>query len=128
MKLKSSWYLCISMPLLAGVLAIWVPFNPKFLGCAAIVGVLCSGVKWIGWLRETSALNQLAMMINIFGFLLSKDFWLPKNLSHPDYFIALAQYLVVWLFTFAVANLAGGIVFKNVLNEVPATSSSSQSE
>ena len=88
----------------AVVLALYVPFFPRFLSAAATAGALTFAIKWFGVWRRAS-LGFIGTLLSIAAFSLSRRLLLPKGMSGAQEALVNAQFFAVWTLTLAALHV-----------------------
>jgi hypothetical protein len=109
-NLRLSPYFAAFGGLLAAVLAVWTPLCISYLALAVGVGVIGFFIQWLG-VRRRMHLGFVATILTVFAFMIGREHLLPHDVARADSFLCVAQFMGVWMFTFAALH----IVFRKKL-------------
>jgi hypothetical protein len=103
-NLKLSPYLTIIGIAVAAVLAVWAPFHLLFLCLAAGVGAIAFALQWLG-VRRRSPLGPLSTWMGVTALMAASHWLLPRDTPDGSLALSLAQFVAVWMFSFAVLHI-----------------------
>ena len=103
-NLRLSPYVAVAGGMLAIILSFWAPLCISYLALALGVGSMAFYIEWIEVRRHTY-LGPLANILTIVAFMVGQEFLVPRDFTRGAHYICTAQFLGVWMFSFAVSHL-----------------------
>ena len=103
-NLKLSPHISIIGITVAAGLAVWTPFHLLFLCLAAGMGAVAFALQWLG-VRRRASFGPLGTSLMVAALMAGSHWLLPRDTPDGSLALSLAQFLAVWMFSFAVLHI-----------------------